>query len=112
MTQLELAPEVLDDFDRFFDHIPSSVRPPTFSQRISDVISALDSLAHSPLIGQTVKGGNRELSSADPRVATLPSIVSCLTSTPSSCLPCAANAIQTTWHRGPLHWVSKRPCFS
>jgi len=61
MTRLELAPEVFDDFDRFFDHISELGAATDASQRISDIISALDILAHSPLIGRKVKGGNREL---------------------------------------------------
>src|ERR1043166_1110554 len=60
MTRIDLAPEVFDDFDRFFDHI-SELGAADASQRISDLISALDILAHSPLIGRKVKGGNREL---------------------------------------------------
>ena len=61
MTRIELAPEVFDDFDRFFDHISELGAAADASQRISDIISALDILAHSPLIGRKVKGGNREL---------------------------------------------------
>src|SRR5678815_3526122 len=61
MTRVELAPEVFDDFDRFFDHISELGRAADASQRIGDLISALDIPAHSPLIGRKVKGGNREL---------------------------------------------------
>jgi toxin ParE1/3/4 len=61
MTRIELAPEVLDDFDRFFDHITGPGAAADASQRIRDLASALDILAHSPLIGRKVKGGNREL---------------------------------------------------
>ena len=39
MTRIELAPEVFDDFDRFFEHI----------------------VTHSPQIGRPVKDGKREL---------------------------------------------------
>jgi len=60
-TRIELAPEVLDDFDRFFDHITELGAATDASQRISDLVSALDILARSPLIGRKVKGGNREL---------------------------------------------------
>ena len=96
MTRLELAPEVFDDFDRFFDHISELGAAADASQRISDIISALDILAHSPLIGRKVKGGNRELvigRSSRGYVALyrfLPDIDTVF------CLPCTANASQTT----------------
>ena len=61
MTRIELAPEVFDDFDRFFDHISELGTAADAWQRLSDLISVLDILAHSPLIGRKVKGGNREL---------------------------------------------------
>ena len=96
MTRLEVAPEVLDDFDRFFDHISELGAAADASQRISDLISALDILAHSPLIGRKVKGGNRELVSGRSSRGYVALCRSCLTSTPSSCLPCAANPSQTT----------------
>lgn len=60
MARIELAPEVLDDFDRFFDHqaqfgIEDSL------ERIGEIIQAVQILAHSPLIGRKLKGGKREL---------------------------------------------------
>jgi toxin ParE1/3/4 len=61
VTRIELAPEVLDDFDRFFDHITELGAAADASQRISDLVSALDIVAQSPVIGRKVKGGNREL---------------------------------------------------
>ena len=60
MTRIELAPEVFDDFERFFDHFDQH----DFEdgpQRISEIVEALQILAHSPLIGRKVKGGKREL---------------------------------------------------
>jgi len=45
MTRIELAPEVFDDFDRFFDHISELGTAADAWQRISDLISALDILA-------------------------------------------------------------------
>jgi plasmid stabilization system protein ParE len=60
MTRVELAPEVLDDFDRFFDHLAqfdSSSAP----QRVLEIVDAIDILAHSPLIGRPLPGGAREL---------------------------------------------------
>jgi toxin ParE1/3/4 len=61
MTRIELAPEVFDDFDRFFDRISEVGAASDASQRIGDLIDALNILVHSPLIGRKVKGGNREL---------------------------------------------------
>jgi plasmid stabilization system protein ParE len=60
MARIELAPQVLDDFDRFFDHLAQFevVRVP---ERIAAIVDALQVLAHSPLIGRMVKGGKREL---------------------------------------------------
>jgi plasmid stabilization system protein ParE len=60
MARIELAPEVFDDFDRFFDHL-AEFGAADAPQRINEIIEAVDILAHSPLIGRKVKGGNREL---------------------------------------------------
>jgi toxin ParE1/3/4 len=60
MARIELAPEVLGDFDRFIDHlIRFEVADAT--ARIAEIVEALQILAHSPLIGRKVKGGKREL---------------------------------------------------
>src|SRR5450432_558401 len=61
MARIELAPEVFDDFDRFFDNMAEWVDPADALARINEIIDAVDILAHSPLIGRKVKGGNREL---------------------------------------------------
>lgn len=60
MTRLELAPEVLDDFDRFFDH-QSRFDVEAAPERIAQILQAMQVLATSPLIGRPVKGGQREL---------------------------------------------------
>ena len=60
MSRVELVPEVLDDFDRFFDHI-AQFDPQNIPERISEIIQAIQVLEHSPLIGRKVKGGLREL---------------------------------------------------
>jgi plasmid stabilization system protein ParE len=60
MTCIELAPEVLDDFDRFFDHI-AQYDPDSAPERIGGIQEALQILAHSPQIGRPVQGGKREL---------------------------------------------------
>lgn len=60
MTRIELAPEVFDDFDRFFDYIAQSDLG-SAPQRIGEILEAIQILTHSPLIGRPVKGGKREL---------------------------------------------------
>jgi len=60
MARIELAPEVLDDFDRFFDHL-AQFEVEDAPARIGQIIQAVQILAHSPLIGRPVRGGNREL---------------------------------------------------
>ena len=61
MPRLELAPEVFDDFDRFFDHMAKFGSAADAPQRIDRIIQAVDLLAHSPLIGRKARGGSREL---------------------------------------------------
>lgn len=60
MTRIELAPEVLEDFDRFFDHI-AQYDPGSAPERINGIVDALQILSHSPQIGRPVQGGKREL---------------------------------------------------
>ena len=60
MTRIELASGVLTDFDRFVDHL-ASFESSNASERISEIIQAIQILAHSPLIGRKVKDGKREL---------------------------------------------------
>ena len=60
MTRIELAPEVLDDFDRFFDHI-AQYDPDSAPERIGAIVDALQILSHSPQIGRPVQSGKREL---------------------------------------------------
>jgi plasmid stabilization system protein ParE len=69
MTRIELAPEVLDDFDRFFDHIAQH-DPGSAPARIGAIVDALQILSHSPQIGQPVQGGKRALASAAHRAGT------------------------------------------
>ena len=58
--RIELAPEVFDDFDRFFDHI-AQFDPDSASQRIGDILQAINVLATSPLMGRPAQDGKREL---------------------------------------------------
>jgi len=60
MTWIELAPEVLDDFDRIFEHV-AQFDPGSAPQRINDILEAIQILTHSPLIGRPAKTGKREL---------------------------------------------------
>jgi len=60
MARLELAPEVLEDFDRFFEHL-LSFEVENVPERIGEILDALQILTHSPLIGRKVRGGKREL---------------------------------------------------
>ncbi len=60
MTRIELAPEVFDDFDRFFEHI-AQFDAGSAPQRIGEILEAIQILTHSPLIGRPVKDGKREL---------------------------------------------------
>ena len=60
MSRIALAPEVLDDFDRFFDHL-AHFDASSAAQRVGEIVDAIDILTHSPLIGRPLPGGTREL---------------------------------------------------
>jgi toxin ParE1/3/4 len=60
VARVELAPEVLDDSDRFFEHM-ARFGIEDAPARISDIVQAIQILTHSPLIGRPVRGGKREL---------------------------------------------------
>lgn len=60
MARIELAPEVFEDFDRFFDHL-MEFEVDDVPERIGEIVQAVQILAHSPLIGRKFKGGQREL---------------------------------------------------
>jgi plasmid stabilization system protein ParE len=60
MTRIELAPEVLEDFDRIVDHLLRH-EVEDIPARMAGIVQALDILAHSPLIGRPAKAGRREL---------------------------------------------------
>lgn len=55
-----MAPEVLDDFDRFFDYI-AQFDAGSAAERIGEIVEAVQILATSPMIGRPVKAGKREL---------------------------------------------------
>jgi len=60
MARIELAPEVVDDLDRFLDHI-AQYDAVDIAKRVDEIIEAIQVLAHSPRIGRPVKDGKREL---------------------------------------------------
>ena len=60
MSRIIVAPKVKDDVDRIFDFLLDHA-PEYASQRIGAIVSAIDVLALSPLIGRPVALGQREL---------------------------------------------------
>jgi len=60
MARVELAPGILDDFDRFLEHW-EHYGVQDARARITAIIQAFDILTHSPLIGRPVAGGRRAL---------------------------------------------------
>ncbi|MBT2326914.1 type II toxin-antitoxin system RelE/ParE family toxin [Variovorax paradoxus] len=60
MTRIELVSEVLDDFDRFIEHM-ARFEVADVPKRLEEIMQAIEILGHSPLIGRPVKGGKREL---------------------------------------------------
>lgn len=60
MSRIELAPELLGDFDRILDHLAQfPVENPQL--RIREIIEAISVLEHNPLIGRPAKNDKREL---------------------------------------------------
>lgn len=60
MIRIELAPGVLDDIDRFLDHLVQHAVA-DMPGRVDELLEAIQVLAHSPMIGRPVKDGKREL---------------------------------------------------
>lgn len=60
MARVELAPDILEDFDRILAH-QAQYAPDDASARISEIVQAIEVLAHNPLIGRPVSNGKREL---------------------------------------------------
>ena len=60
MARIELAARVLDDFDRFFDHMVD-FEVEDAPDQIAEIVEAVQVLTSSPLIGRPVKGGKQEL---------------------------------------------------
>jgi len=60
VARIELAPEVLDDLDRFLDHM-AQFDVADIPVRVQEILDSLDILSLSPLIGRPVRDGKREL---------------------------------------------------
>lgn len=60
MARVEMAPEVLDDFDRILEYLTQH-QVAEGAARVMEIVQAIDVLAHNPLIGRPVSKGKREL---------------------------------------------------
>lgn len=60
MARVEMAPEVLGDFDRILG-FQKQHQIADADARIMEIVRAIDVLAHNPLIGRPVLNGKREL---------------------------------------------------
>jgi toxin ParE1/3/4 len=58
VARVELAPEVFDDLDRFFDRM-ARFEVDDAPARLGEIVQAIQILTHSPLIGRPGKGGRR-----------------------------------------------------
>jgi toxin ParE1/3/4 len=60
MTRVEMAPEVLDDFERILE-FHEQHQSAEGAASILEIVNAIDALTHNPLIGRPVTNGKREL---------------------------------------------------
>ena len=60
MSQIELAPEVADDFDRILEHLLRHEVADS-AMRVDELINAISVLESNPLIGRLARDGLREL---------------------------------------------------
>jgi toxin ParE1/3/4 len=60
MSQIELAPEINDDFDRILDHLAQH-DVESRADRIGDIIQAINVLEYNPLISRPVRAGMNEI---------------------------------------------------
>jgi plasmid stabilization system protein ParE len=60
MARVEVAAEVIDDFDRILDHL-AGYGGKDAAARIREIIEAFDVLETNPLIGRPARGNKREL---------------------------------------------------
>ena len=60
MSRVELAAEVLEDFERILGHLVEHGVDDA-AARIQDIVAAIDVLERNPLIGRPAQTGKREL---------------------------------------------------
>ena len=60
MSRIELAPEVVEDFERILDHL-AQYEAVDRAARIGEIIQAISVLEHNPLIGRPAAGEMNEL---------------------------------------------------
>lgn len=60
MARIEAASEIVDDFDRIFDHL-AQFDVTAAPSRIEEILQAVQVLSTSPLIGRPANDGKREL---------------------------------------------------
>lgn len=60
MARVELAPEIVEDFDRILAYLAQH-QVADGPARIMEIVHAIDVLAHNPLIGRPAANGKREL---------------------------------------------------
>ncbi len=60
MSRIELAPEVVGDFERILDLL-AKYQIENRAQRIGEIIAAFDVLEHNPMIGRPTISDTREL---------------------------------------------------
>jgi len=60
MSRIELAPEVVDDFERILDHL-AQFQVENSALRVREIIEAFNVLEHNPMIGRPAINDKREL---------------------------------------------------
>jgi plasmid stabilization system protein ParE len=60
VSRIELAPEVVEDFDRILDHL-DRFQAENPAARIHEIVAAIAVLETNPLIGRPAESGKREL---------------------------------------------------
>ncbi|OLU16421.1 plasmid stabilization protein [Pseudomonas sp. PA1(2017)] len=60
VARIELAPEVVDDFERILYHLEQNQSQQS-QTRIADILETIGLLEHNPLIGRPTTNGMREL---------------------------------------------------
>jgi len=60
MSRIELAPRLMEDFERILVHL-TELGVADAGERIAGIVEAFDVLERNPLIGRPAQGGKREL---------------------------------------------------